>query len=108
MRRLAGHGQRHGVFGHGLGAVTRHPQHCDAAALGGVQVHVIEPGAAKQQQFYPDGASVSSTGAEPSALTNAHTASPPAAKGAVSLSRLAAKKRSRTHIQAIGSQYVKV
>ena len=43
--------------------------------------------------FTPTAASVSSTGAEPSALTNAHTASPPAAKGAVSLSRLAAKKR---------------
>ena len=47
---VGGQRQRHGVLGHRLGAVARHPQYRDAQPGGGGQVHIVEAGAAHQQQ----------------------------------------------------------
>ena len=105
---VGGHGQRHGVFGHGLGAVTGHPQHCDAAALGGVQVHVIEPGAAKQQQFYPDGSQrFQHRGRTVGVDERAHRLAP-GRQGCGVLVQISCQKADVAPIFRISSQYVKV
>ena len=46
---VRGQRQRHGVLGHCLGAVARHPQHRDAAPLRRWQINMIVPRAAQQQ-----------------------------------------------------------
>ncbi len=47
---IEGHDQCHGMFGHGMGRVGRHPDDAQAQALGGEQVDVVVAGRAQGYQ----------------------------------------------------------
>jgi hypothetical protein len=87
--------QADGVLGDGVGRVAGDADDAQAEAARGGEVDVVEAGRAQGDQPDARGASSSSTAAPRSSLTNAHTASQPAARGAVSIVSRARGRRAR-------------